>query len=71
MNKESFSFVIYIIHACSNRWGKRPSEVYTLLKKVNCIDNYLVPFFDVLHTQSTAYVVDDIIEYLKVRGVTI
>ena len=71
MTKEVFSFVIYMIHACANKWGKLPSEVYSLLKKTECINSFLVPHFDVLHTQSTEYVVDDIMEYLNVRGIKI
>lgn len=69
MNKETFSFVIYMIYACANKWGKLPSEVYHLLSKADCIDKFLVLHFDVLHTQSTSYIVDDIKEYLEVRGV--
>ena len=71
MNKESFSFVIYMIHACSSRWGKLPSKVYTMLQKAGCIDNYLVPHYDILHTQGTNYIVEDIKEYLKIRGVEV
>lgn len=71
MNRESFSFVIYMIHACANRWSKVPSEVYKLLQKTGCIDNYLVPHYDILHTQGTDYIVDDIKEYLGIRGVSI
>ena len=43
MNKESFAFVIYMIHACANSWRKVPSDVYKLLQNSGCIDNYLVP----------------------------
>ncbi|MCR5770300.1 MAG: DUF3791 domain-containing protein [Butyrivibrio sp.] len=71
MDKESFSFVIYMIHACANKWGKFPSEVYALLTKADCINKYLVPHFDILHTQSTNYIIDDIVEYLGVRGIKI
>ena len=71
MNRESFSFVIYMIHACANRWSKFPSDVYKLLQKTGCIDNYLVPHYDILHTQGTDYIVDDIKEYLGIRGVSI
>ena len=71
MNRDSFSFVIYMIHACANRWKKLPSEIYHLLQSTGCIDHYLVPYYDVLHTQGTEYVVADIKEYLEVRGVTI
>ena len=71
MNKEIFSFVIYMIHACANRWEKLPSEVYAVLKKSDCINSFIVAHFDVLHTQSTSYVVDDIKEYLSVRGIKV
>ena len=71
MNGESFSFVIYMIHACANKWMKLPSEVYAMLQKTGCIDNYLVPHYDILHTQGTDYVVEDIREYLGFRGVEI
>lgn len=68
MTKESFSFVVYMIHACANKWGKLPSEVYSLLSQSDCIDKFLVENFDILHTQSTNYIVEDIAEYLGNRG---
>ena len=71
MNRDSFSFVIYMIHACANQWGKVPSDVYKLLQKTGCIDNYLVPYYDILHTQGTDFIVEDIKEYLGIRGVKI
>lgn len=71
MDKESFSFVVYMIHACADKWGKLPSEVYQKLQSAGCIDGYLVPHYDILHTQGTGYIVDDIREYLEVRGVTV
>ena len=71
MNENTFPFVIYMIHACSNRWNRSPKQVYRRLKDTGCIDGYLVHHYDILHTQGTDYVVDDIQEYLNVRGVTI
>lgn len=71
MDRESFSFVIYMIHACANRWRKVPSDVYKMLQKTGCIDNYLVPHYDILHTQGTDYIVNDIEEYLGIRGVKV
>lgn len=70
-DKNIFSFVIYIIHACAEKWGKFPSEVYKLLESKSCIEKFMVPNYDVLHTQSTDYIVNDIQEYLKNRGVSI
>ena len=71
MNKETFSFVIYMLHACADKWQKLPSEVYRMLQSTGCIENYLVPHYDILHTQGTQYVVEDIEEYLGIRGVSV
>lgn len=71
MNRESFSFVIYMIHACAGKWNMLPFEVYRKLQSAGCIDNYLVPYYDILHTQGTGYIVDDIKEYLALRGITV
>lgn len=71
MDKDKMSFVVYLIHACSAKWNKTPEEVYRLLKSTGCIDNYLVPNYDILHTQGTQYLVDDLQGYLELRGVTV
>lgn len=65
------SFVVYLIHACSARWNRSPEDVYRMLKSTNCIRDYLIPDYDVLHTQSTMYMVDDIEAYLNLRGVAV
>lgn len=68
MNEDSFSFVVYVIHACADRWDTTPSNVYHAIKNSGCLDTYLIPYYDVLHTQSTDYIVHDIGEYLERRG---
>lgn len=70
-DKNVFEFVIYVIHACADKWNKLPSEVYKLLDSKDCINKFLISNYDILHTQSTAYIVEDLKEYLKVRGVSI
>lgn len=71
MNRDSFSFVVYMIHACADKWDMLPSEIYRKLQGAGCIEQYLVPHYDVLHTQGTEYIVEDIKKYLKVRGVEV
>lgn len=70
MTKDTFAFVVYMIHACAARWRRLPTEVYRELRAAGCIDGYLVPHYEVLHTMGTDSVVDDIETYLKTRGVT-
>ena len=35
------------------------------MKKVGMIDDYIIPCYDALHTQSRERVIDDMIEYLN------
>ena len=70
MNQENFSFVIYLIHACSESWNTTPAKVYKALKKSGCL-KYLVQYYDILHTQSTQYLVHDVSNYLKNHGVSV
>lgn len=68
MTKEVMEFVVYMIHACSKKWGQSPAMVYQKMSEANCIKDYLVPHYEVLHTQGTQFVVDDIEEYLGKKG---
>lgn len=71
MNKDSMAFVVYMIHRCANQWNLSPAKVYQKLKESGCIQSYLVPNYAVLHTQSSAYVLEDIEQYLKRRGIAV
>ncbi len=71
MNKDSLAFVVYMIHKCAIQWKMTPSEVYRILENSGCIQSYLVPHYDVLHTQSSRYVMDDIQIYLQQRGIAV
>ena len=71
MSPEIFSFVIYMIHACANRWSTTAAKVYIALKQSGCLNHYLVPNYDILHTPSTDFVVQDIEEYLAQKEVIV
>lgn len=68
MNKNIMEFVIYMIHACAKKWEQPPTTVYRHLQETNCIGDYLVPNYEVLHTQGTNFVVNDIEEYIGMKG---
>lgn len=71
MNKDSLAFVVYMIHKCANQWKMPPSSVYQILDHSGCIQSYLVPHYEVLHTQSSKYVMNDIQLYLQQRGIAV
>lgn len=71
MDKDVFSFIIYMIHACANRWNLSPAAVYRDMKRADCVSGYLARHYDILHTQGTDSVVEDIRTYLRNRGVSV
>ncbi len=71
MTKDTYTFIIYMIHICSKRWHISPSRVYGLLKKSGCLTSFLIPNYDILHTQSSNFIAQDIEEYLKERKVSL
>ena len=68
MSRQTTEFVIYIINEVANSRGLCPSRVYRVMDQTGCISEYLVPFYDVLHTMSSQSVVEDVIEYVNSRG---
>ena len=69
MSQDVFEFVVYMLHACAHKWQMTPKQAYLLLERAGCIKDYLVPFYDVLHTQGVPYLVSDIEGYLHNHGV--
>ena len=64
-------FSVFLIHRVAESWQKTPSETFRLLDDANLISEYIVPFYDVLHTLGEEYLVQDITELAEKRGVTL
>lgn len=71
MTETTAEFVIYIINALANKKGLYPSYVYKKLEETDCIQNYLVSFYDVLHTMGTETIMNDVEKYLNQRGISL
>ena len=35
------------------------------MSKAGAIENYIIPYYDTLHTESREYVIDDVMEYIE------
>lgn len=71
MTRETTEFVIYMIHELANANDEAPSVIYRVLESTGCIRDYLVPFYDVLHTMSSESIIDDVKEFVESRGARI
>lgn len=63
-------FVIFCIEEVATQLQLPGNVVYDLLaEKSDILSNYIVPSYDVLHTQSRQYIVDDIVSLMREEGV--
>ena len=68
-NKEVLEFVTYCISKLGQFLNMSQREVYTRLKKSGILDEYIIPCYDVLHTFGSRYLIEDITEYMREKGV--
>ena len=72
MCKENeLSFSIYMLYSLADKWNKSPGTVYKILNSTGILDNYIIPCYDVLHTQGKEYLIEDITEYAREKGVNV
>lgn len=68
-NKEVLHFVTYCISKLSQFLNLPQQEVYKRLKQSGILEGYIIPCYDVLHTFGSRYLMEDITEYMKEKGV--
>jgi hypothetical protein len=69
MNKDVLEFVTYCISCLARRLSLSKTEVYNRLNKSGILYEYVVPCYDVLHTFSTEYLMEDLTDFMKEKGV--
>lgn len=71
-NSKELEFAVFCIENIAEKLGIDPERVYTALtKKSNILNSYIIPEYEILHTQSKDYIVNDILELAKEQGVEI
>jgi len=61
-------FLIWCIEAVKRIKGISGSIVYNKLKECDCL-KFIIDNYEALHSQSEEYIVEDIVEFCKNRGV--
>jgi hypothetical protein len=69
MDKNILEFVTYCISCLARRLNLSKQEVYNRLKKSGILYGYIVPSYDVLHTFGTEYLMEDLTNFMKEKGV--
>lgn len=67
---EETEFAVFCIENVAIRLGVDAAEVYdAFAKKTSLLDGYVIPCYDVLHTQGKEYVVNDLVDRLREKGI--
>ena len=69
MDRKQLEFVTYCIGKLSVVLKLPQKEIYKRLKSSGILYDYIVPSYDVLHTFSSRYLMEDLTEYMKEKGV--
>ena len=69
MNKKQLDFTVFCIENVAEKLEKNGTEIYEMLsEKSQILDEYIIPYYDVLHTQGKEYIVNDLLEQMKKAG---
>ena len=71
MNFEQLNFTTFCVGNLSDALHMSAAQVYHLLRSSGILSDYLIPAYDVLHTFSKEYIVEDLIACMKEKGINI
>jgi len=71
-NSRELEFAIFCIENVAAKLGVNAECVYQAFTgKSDILNGYIVPEYEILHTQSKEYIVDDLLDVMRERGVEI
>ena len=71
MSKKELEFAVFCIENIAMCLEMNGEDVYTLLTvDSNALYDYIIPSYESLHTQGKEYIINDIVEYLTLKGLT-
>ncbi len=69
---QELEFAIFCIESLAEKLKIDAPKVYDVLaEKSDILNNYIIPEYEVLHTQGKDYIVSDIIEVMNEKGIKI
>lgn len=70
MNEKVLEFSIFCVESLAEKLNIDSQKIYKILRvDTDILDNYIIPCYEPLHSQSKSYIVNDLIEIMKVKGV--
>lgn len=64
LDELKLAFAASCVEGLARRLDMPYSEVYERMSRTGVIEDYIIPFYDTLHTESRDYLLDDVLEYM-------
>ncbi len=71
MDFKILNFTIFCVNNVASYLNKSAKDVYHAMQNAGLIDGYIVPCYDVLHSFSKEYIVDDLVSLMRQKGARI
>ena len=69
-NAEQMEFAVFCVENLATDLDIDPTDAYDLLSvKSDILSTYIIPCYDALHTQGKDYIIDDIKQVMRMKGV--
>lgn len=69
---KELEFAVFCIENVAKKLEVDGTAAYDMLAvQTDILQNYIIPCYDVLHTQGKEYIVNDLIDMLKAKGVSL
>ena len=68
MDYKILSFVIFCVGSVAEALKMSARDIYRQMSKGGVISDYIVPCYDVLHTFSREYIVEDLVDFMNKKG---
>lgn len=64
-------FITFLIHQLAKEWSLSTPRVYEILNNTHILDEYIIQNYDCLHTLGASYLIEDISEFVREKGVIV
>ena len=69
-NEEQIEFAVFCVENLATDLNMDPTDAYDLLTiESDVLSSCIIPCFDALHTQDRQYIIDDIKQVMRIKGV--
>jgi hypothetical protein len=72
INSAQLEFSIFCVESVAEELGVTGDSVYKMMTEdTDVLDEYVIPYYGALHTQGREYIVRELLEVLRGRGVKV